>query len=660
MVFDREFNKGYLRFSHPSIADRAYSLYNKFTFTNGATLDLQMYQDDRLDPQPKSELLIISNLPDYFDENKLYDVFRPYGPLNLCRCVMKDDFYRGDAYIQFFLQADSDEAKRCLKGHMIDGLPLSIQVYMPSKIYASKEEVPEMKENSVDILNLYIKNLEPEFNSQDLTNLFSKFGRIISARVMTNPATRQSKGYGFVSFSKSEDAATALHEMNGYTLGNRQLLVAYHEPRKGKSTVHSNNSSISNNNNNSSSSNNNNNSSSSSISNSNHMNHFTKPMNDMGLYTSYSPNNIHNQHMSPSFNVQSSYISDTNHQQHSMRSINTINGLGLDNMDQLGMNMNIKDLSVGKVLHKSPMNGIPKRKMSDVNLPIQLHKLSPHTSPISTGAGKSLVTMASGLSVQKPPAHLSLPQQNRLTLRRRGSLESVMTESSSNLQRQKLEKAVNQCGDYGKTVHDIVEMLLTLKRKERSLCLFNPDFLKDKIEHALEALAVCNDSESEESEGEGEVDTMEELMKRNEISLPAYSYPSMTPITPTPSTAPTPVPTAISDTPTYYAEKQPLIKVESDSESSDESTHEETQEPEFSKEIDALLSSLEGKAVHEKKQLLGDKLFPLVKATGIKQAPKVTIFLLDSVDLYELAHEMYDTRLLMPRVQKAFNALQSH
>lgn len=83
-------------------------------------------------------------------------------------------------------------------------------------------------------MNLYIKNLEPHITNQDLNQTFRKFGRIISARVMTNPATGQSKGYGFVSFGKSEEAAAALQEMNGVMLGSRPLIVAYHEPRKGR------------------------------------------------------------------------------------------------------------------------------------------------------------------------------------------------------------------------------------------------------------------------------------------------------------------------------------------------------------------------------------------------------------------------------------------
>ncbi|KAG2182868.1 hypothetical protein INT44_005849, partial [Umbelopsis vinacea] len=45
-------------------------------------------------------------------------------------------------------------------------------------------------------------------------------------------------------------------------------------------------------------------------------------------------------------------------------------------------------------------------------------------------------------------------------------------------------------------------------------------------------------------------------------------------------------------------------------------------------------------SLFEKKQKLGDKLYPLVKATGVKQAPKVTIRLLDTVDLHKLSKLM--------------------
>jgi RNA recognition motif-containing protein len=49
---------------------------------------------------------------------------------------------------------------------------------------------------------------------------------------MSNPATGLSKGYGFVSYSKPEEAALALNEMNGIMVRSKAMVVAYHEPKK--------------------------------------------------------------------------------------------------------------------------------------------------------------------------------------------------------------------------------------------------------------------------------------------------------------------------------------------------------------------------------------------------------------------------------------------
>lgn len=84
----------------------------------------------------------------------------------------------------------------------------------------------------MDYMNLYVKNLDPDVDNNELFNAFRRFGRIVSARVMTNPATGQSKGYGFVSFSNFEDAGNALEDMNGQFLRTKPLIVAYHEPKK--------------------------------------------------------------------------------------------------------------------------------------------------------------------------------------------------------------------------------------------------------------------------------------------------------------------------------------------------------------------------------------------------------------------------------------------
>ncbi|KAI9245858.1 hypothetical protein BDA99DRAFT_447621 [Phascolomyces articulosus] len=464
----------------------------------------------------------------------------------------------------------------------------------------------------VDYMNLYIKNLDPVVTNNDLFNMFRKFGRIISARVMSNPQTGQSKGYGFVSYDKEEEASAALQEMNGKLIGAKQLIVAYHEPKKPRQEKQGNSTTTTTNNNNISSNNNNGNQ------------HHHHPTATSPVTTTSTNNAMQQPFMVPS----------------------QVNGLGIDNVDQIAMTM------------KSPNFGQHPLRLSP---PFS-------TSPMSgvSSTGPSLASLASGLNVQPRPntmghspqlqsqPHSSSspqPQQQqsqqpmdfrnngRPTLRRKGSLESissVMTESSASMQRQRLMEAVMRCGDYGKAVSDIVDMLLTLKRKERSLCLFNQDFLKEKIQLALDALDTFNDDDDDE---DGDVDVFDHTIPMTSVAplvrqQPQQRVSKAIPIVappPEPVVPPTTTPATTTTTTTNNATIQ---------------------------QIEQLLVSLDGKPTHEKKQQLGDRLFPLVKATGTKQAPKVTIRLLDTIDLHELAHLMYDKDQLKERVEVAFASLK--
>lgn len=138
----------------------------------------------------------------------------------------------------------------------------------------------------------------------------------------------------------------------------------------------------------------------------------------------------------------------------------------------------------------------------------------------------SLASLASGASIQQAPVsamYEKIEQEKILeekprTLRRKGSLESVssvMTESSAQVQRQRMTEAVKRCGSYGNDLPDIVDMLLTLKKKERSICLFNPDFLKDKINAAVEALEICEDDDDEDEDEIHRQMTIAERKKEN-------------------------------------------------------------------------------------------------------------------------------------------------
>ncbi|RIA86816.1 hypothetical protein C1645_878438 [Glomus cerebriforme] len=79
------------------------------------------------------------------------------------------------------------------------------------------------------------------------------------------------------------------------------------------------------------------------------------------------------------------------------------------------------------------------------------------------------------------------------------------------------------------------------------------------------------------------------------------------------------------------------------------------------KEIEKFMETLKNKPLNEQKQKLGDRLFPKIKNLGLKSATasKVTIKLLDTDDLYELAYSMDDKEKLQQMVIAATKVIQS-
>jgi polyadenylate-binding protein len=68
--------------------------------------------------------------------------------------------------------------------------------------------------------------LDDSFDDNKLKETFSKFGTITSAKVMKDEKTNTSRGFGFVCFSKPEEATKAITEMNGRMVGQKPLYVA--------------------------------------------------------------------------------------------------------------------------------------------------------------------------------------------------------------------------------------------------------------------------------------------------------------------------------------------------------------------------------------------------------------------------------------------------
>jgi len=72
---------------------------------------------------------------------------------------------------------------------------------------------------------LYIGNLSFDVNAKDLEELFSQAGACESAAVITDRATGQSRGFGFVEMASTADAQKAIQQFDGQEFKGRALKV---------------------------------------------------------------------------------------------------------------------------------------------------------------------------------------------------------------------------------------------------------------------------------------------------------------------------------------------------------------------------------------------------------------------------------------------------
>lgn len=77
---------------------------------------------------------------------------------------------------------------------------------------------------------LYVGSLPYSTTEDELKELFSQFGQVVSARVISDKFTGQSKGFGFVEMATDADAEKAITAANGAQFGGRTLVVNVARP----------------------------------------------------------------------------------------------------------------------------------------------------------------------------------------------------------------------------------------------------------------------------------------------------------------------------------------------------------------------------------------------------------------------------------------------
>ena len=82
-------------------------------------------------------------------------------------------------------------------------------------------------------MNIYVGNLNWSMTSDDLYNLFSPYGEVVSAKIITDKFNNnRSKGFGFVEMSDEAAAKQAISELHETEITGRKIVVNESAPRQ--------------------------------------------------------------------------------------------------------------------------------------------------------------------------------------------------------------------------------------------------------------------------------------------------------------------------------------------------------------------------------------------------------------------------------------------
>ncbi|XP_076583019.1 ELAV-like protein 1 isoform X1 [Chaetodon auriga] len=257
---------GFVNFVNPSDAERAISTLNGLRLQS-KTIKVSF-------ARPSSDMikdanLYISGLPRTLSQQDLEDMFVRYGHIINSRVLVDQasGLSRGVAFIRFDKRAEAEDAVKHLNGHTPPGSsePITVKFaanpnqarnsQMMSQMYHGQSRrfggpVHHQAQRfrfspmSVDHMGgggggggvsgnsstgwcIFIYNLGQDADEAILWQMFGPFGAVVNVKVIRDFNTNKCKGFGFVTMTNYEEAAMAIHSLNGYRLGDKVLQVSF-------------------------------------------------------------------------------------------------------------------------------------------------------------------------------------------------------------------------------------------------------------------------------------------------------------------------------------------------------------------------------------------------------------------------------------------------
>ncbi|KAF8068850.1 hypothetical protein FPV67DRAFT_1093367 [Lyophyllum atratum] len=515
----------------------------------------------------------------------------------------------------------------------------------------------------IDPCNLFCKNLDPDIDSNGLFSHFRQFGQIVSARVMRNEGG-ESRGFGFVSYQTPSQANAAMHAMNGVQLGSKQVVVRLHEPKQLRQEKLAQ-----------------------------RFGHNGHPRSASGATSptaseagdSYggwsSPRRVSAQ-LSP---VSASHF---DRPEKSRRGSGSYFNAALSGT--LSLPMRYDDLAtLSPVVRKEVLTGELSRRVKSLRivadrdidsvveslvglslsevvqciedstkLEHQVHGFKatlkasvPSKSPSPAASQDSRLLDPNSLNATaSAPEHPSTPISVSPALSSPPRTSSPSGSVPPTSEKDRMLAAINKLETSRQA--ELTDLLMSLPKRERAMCLFNAEVLRAKL---ADAKMVLDSDDAEEDQKLSDAQSTKSAPQTATAPVTPQAKKSASrveesPKTPDlsskgPSAASSPLPgTPGGPTTTHTIASLAKLPASEIIRIATSSSATGLPLPKADALVvqatDDFIDGLRDKPSQVQKQQLGDKLFKVVKSFGVKSAPKITIALLDQEDLRSLAHLM--------------------
>ncbi|XP_050169696.1 polyadenylate-binding protein 1-like [Myiozetetes cayanensis] len=220
----RSLGYAYINFQQPVDAERALDTMN-FEVIKGRPIRIMWSQRDPGLRKSGVGNIFIKNLDDSIDNKALYDTFSAFGNILSCKVVCDENGSRGYGFVHFETQEAATRAIDTMNGMLLNDRKVFVGHFK-----SRKEREAEIGVKAVEFTNVYIKNFGDDMDDDRLREIFSRFGKTLSVKVMMD-STGRSKGFGFVNFEKHEEAQKAVADMNGKEINGRPVYVGRAQKR---------------------------------------------------------------------------------------------------------------------------------------------------------------------------------------------------------------------------------------------------------------------------------------------------------------------------------------------------------------------------------------------------------------------------------------------